>query len=111
MIWDHIAGETNPVMIRAIAEIDVGRFPAQILGDLVIEERVSRGHGVLVAAKLLNGLRRSASLPDANQPERIDATMSEGSELLVGNLIESRNSASILLAQLRQPDIGALGNQ
>ena len=37
--------------------------------------------------------------------------MSKRSQFLIRNLIQSRNSASILLAQLREPDIGALCDQ
>ena len=86
-------------------------FAAQVLGNLVVEERVGRSHSVLVAAELLDGLRRAAALPHADQPQRVDAAMRQRGQFFVGNLVEPIDVPAVLLAQLRQPHVGALGNQ
>ena len=98
-------------MISAVAQLGVGRFAAQVLGNLVVEERVGRGHGVVVAAELLDGLGRAAALPHADQPQRVEPTAGQRGQLFVGNLVEAADMPPVLLAQLRQPHIGALGDQ
>ena len=46
VVGHHVAGQAHAVAIGAVAQIDVGRFAAQIVGDGVVEERVGRGHGI-----------------------------------------------------------------
>ena len=78
VVGHHVAGQANAVVVGAVAEVDVGRLAAQIVGDAVVEERIGGGDGVAVAAELLDGLRGAAALPDADEPQRIDAAMGEG---------------------------------
>ena len=77
----------------------------------VVEERVGRGDGVLVAAELLDGFGGAAALPDADEPERIDAAVGERGQLFVGNLVEAADVPAVLPAELREPDVGALGDE
>ena len=111
VVGHHVAGQADAVMVGAVAQIDVGRLAAQVVGDAVVEERIGGGDGVLVAAELLDGLRGAAALPDADQPERIDAATRQRRELFVGNLVEAVDVRGHTAAELRQPDVGALGDQ
>ena len=77
----------------------------------VVEERIGRSHGVAVAAQLLDGLRRAAALPDTDEPQRIDAAVGERCERFVGNFVEAADVPAVLLAELRQPHVGALGDE
>jgi hypothetical protein len=54
-------------MIGAVAEVDIRRVAAQIIGNEVIEERIRRRDWILVAAQELNSLGRTATLPDADE--------------------------------------------
>ena len=111
VVGHHVAGEANAVAVGAVAQVDVGRLAAEIVGDAVVEERVGRGDGVLVAAELLDGLGGAAALPHADEPERVDAAARERGQLFVGNLVEAADVAAVLAAELRQPDVGALGDE
>ena len=77
VVGHHVAGEADAVMVGAVAQGDVGRFAAQIVGNAIVEERIGRGDGFAVAAKLLDSARGAAALPNADEPERIDAAMRE----------------------------------
>ena len=72
VVRHHVAGQPDARAEGAVAQIDVGRFAAQIVGNVVIVKRIGRSHRVLVAAKLLDGLRGPAALPHADEPQRID---------------------------------------
>ena len=111
VVGHHVAGQANAVMVGAIAEVDVGRLAAEVVGDGVVEERVGGGDGVVVAAKLLDGFGGAAALPDADEPERVDAAMSERCQFFVGNFVEAADVAAVLPAELRQPHVGALGDE
>ena len=111
VVGHHVAGQANAVVVGAVAEVDVGSLAAEVVGDAVVEERVGGGDGVVVAAELLDGSRGAAALPHADEPERIDAAMSEGRQLFVGNFVEAADVAAVLLAELREPDVGALGDE
>ena len=40
VVGHHVAGQADAVPISAVAQVDVGRFAAQIVGDAVVEERI-----------------------------------------------------------------------
>ena len=111
VVGNHVAGQPNTVQVSAVAQIRVSRLAAQIFGNCVVEERIGRSHRVRIAAEQLDCLGGSAALPDADQPQRIQPARGERGELLVWNLIEAGNRAPILPAHLRQPHVGALGDQ
>ena len=46
VVGHHVAGQANAMPVSAVAQIDVGRLAAQVLGNGVVEERIGRGHGV-----------------------------------------------------------------
>ena len=94
VIGHHVAGEPDAVMVGAIAEVDVGRFAAEVFVDAVVEERIRGGDGVVVAAELLDGLGGAAAFPDADEPERVHAAVGEGLELFVGDLVEAADVAA-----------------
>ncbi len=110
VVGHHVAGQADAVMVGAVAQIDVGRFAAEVVGDLVIEQRIGRRHGILVAAQLLDGLRGAAALPDADQPQRVHAAVGERLQFFVGDLVETANVPAVKPAQLRQPHVRALGD-
>ena len=111
VVGNHVAGQPNAVPVSAVAQIRVSRFAAQVFGNRVVEERIGRGHRIRIAAEQLDRLGGAAALPDADQPERIQPAPCQNGELLVGNLVEAGNRAPILPAHLRQPHVGALGDQ
>ncbi len=82
VVGNHVAGQADAVVVGAIAQVDVGRFAAQVFGDAVVEERVGGGHGILVAAQELDGLGGAAALPDADEPEGVHAAVGEGLRVL-----------------------------
>src|SRR5208282_2099419 len=77
VVGHHVAGEADAVMVGAVAQGYVGRFAAQIVGNAIVEERIGRGDGFAVAAELLDGAGGATALPNADEPERIDAAMRE----------------------------------
>ena len=111
VVGHHVAGEANAVMIGAIAQVDVGGLAAEVVGDGVVKERVGRGDRILVAAKLFNGPGGAAAFPYADQPQRIDAAVGDGGEGFVGNFVEAANVPAVLLAELREPHVGAFGDE
>src|SRR5208282_2098961 len=98
MIGDHVAGQSNAMMIGAVAKVDIGAFPAEVISDPVIEERIGGGHGIRIAAEQLDGLRGPAALPDADEPKRVEAAMRQCGQIFIGNVIESANMAAVLFA-------------
>ncbi len=110
VVGHHVAGQPDAVMVGAVAQVDVGRFAAQVFGDAVVEERIGGRDGVLVAAQQLDGFRGAAAFPDADQPQRIHAAIGERLELFVGDLVEAADVAAIKPAELREPHVGALGD-
>ena len=62
---------------RARAGLRRRRVAAQVVGDVVVVERVGRGHRVGVAAELLDALRGAAALPQPDQPQRVEAAARE----------------------------------
>ena len=86
VVRHHVAGQPNAVLIGAIAQVDVGRFAAQVVGDAVVEERIRRSHGIRVPAELLDRFRCAAALPDADQPQRVQSATRQGLQFFVGNL-------------------------
>ena len=111
VVGHHVTGQADAVMIAAVAQGDVGRFAAKIVGNAIVEERIGRGDGILIAAELLDGLGGAAALPNADEPERIDAAVREVGEIFVGDLVEAADVAAVFAAQLRQPHIGAFGDE
>ncbi len=111
MIGNHVTGQANAVVIGAIAKVDIGTFPAQVIGDPIVIERIGGCHSVGIAAEQLDGFRGAAALPHADEPERVETAARQGRQLFVGNFVEAAEMATILFAELRKPDIGALGNE
>src|ERR1700761_1591461 len=56
VVGNHNAGEPDTLGEGPVAEVGVGRFTPQIVSDAVVIKGVCGGYGVLVAAKLLDGL-------------------------------------------------------
>src|SRR5580692_10602038 len=98
-------------MIGAIPKVDIRAFSAQVVGDSIIEKRIGRCHCVGIAAEQLDGLRGTAALPNANEPERVETAARQGGQFLVRDFVESADVTAVLFAQLRQPHVGALGDQ
>ena len=111
VVGHHVAGQSYPMPIAAVAQVDVRGLAAEIVGDAIVKERVGRGDRILVATELLDGLRRAAALPHSNEPERIDAAVGEGRQFFVRNLIEPPDVPAMPAAELRQPHVGALGHE
>jgi hypothetical protein len=97
--------------VGTVAQVHVSCLAAQIFGNRVVEERISRGHGIRVAAELLDGLRGAAPLPDSDQPKRVESAARELCQFLVWYLVKFGDAAAILPAHLRQPDVCALSYQ
>src|SRR5580698_6580791 len=89
----------------------IRRFPAQVVSYVIAVEGVGRRDRIMVAAQLLDSLRRRASLPHADKPEGVDAVARESAQLFVGNLIQAMNVAAIMTGELLQPNVGALGDE
>ena len=111
VIGNHVAGQPDAVGEGAVAQVAIGRFPAQILGYVIAIERVGRSDSVVVAAELLDGLRGGASFPHADEPERVDAVPGQAAQLFVGNLVQAIDVAAVVAGELLQPDVGALGDE
>ena len=107
VVGDHVAGEPDAAPPGTLAQVLVRRFAAQVLSDPVVEQGVGRGHGVRIAAQLLDPLRRPAALPQADQPEPGEAPARQTIELLIRHLVEAAHLALVLLRQLVEPDVGA----
>ena len=111
VVGHHVAGQSDPMVIGAVAQGDVGRFAAEIVGNAIVEERIGRGDGILIAAELLDGAGGAAALPNADEPERIDAVVRDLGEIFVGDLVKAADVAAVFAAQLREPHIGAFGDE
>ena len=112
VVGHHVAGQADAAPVGAVAQVDVGGFAAQVVGDAVVVERIGGGHGVLVAAELLDGFGGAAALPDADEPERIQAAARQCRPALRRESDRGgRCARPYLLAELREPDVGALGDQ
>src|ERR1700757_3087691 len=91
MIGHHVTGKPDPEPPRLVAQPHVRIVAAQIAGNLVVIERISRCHSILFAAEVLDRTRSAAALPQADEPERVHAAAGQGPELFVWYLIEPRN--------------------
>ena len=111
VVGHHVAGQANSVPVGTVAQVHVSCLAAQIFGNRIVEERISRGHGIRVAAELLDGLRGAAPLPDSDQPKRVESAARELCQFLVWYLVKFGDAAAILPAHLRQPDVCALSYQ
>ncbi len=88
------------------------RIPAaQVAGDLVIHQRISRGHCIRVAHHLLHSLRGQAAFPQADQPQAGNAALLQNFQLFIRDLVEVGDGALVFFGQLVEPDIGVLGDQ
>src|SRR6185369_15788807 len=97
VVGDHVAGEANATLLRAIAEIVVCGLTAEVLSDVVVEQRVGAGDSVCIAHQLLNLLRSTGAFPEPNEPKGIEAPPGEGVEFSVRNLVEPMDVALVLL--------------
>ena len=64
VIRHHVARQPHPMPIRPVAQVDVRRFPAQVLRNSIVKQR----HSVRVPAQNLDRLGCPAPLPHADQP-------------------------------------------
>ena len=111
VVGHHVAGEAEAGVGGAVLEGVVGFPAAEVFGDVVALQRVGGGDGVVVAAQALDGARRDAALPQADEPEAGDAAVGEQVEFFVGDLVEAMDVAEVFLGELFEPDVGALGHQ
>src|ERR1017187_2986337 len=104
MVGDHVGGEANAVAGGAVAQIAVSVIAAEVVGDAVVVERVGGGDGILLAAHMFDTRRGATALPNADEPECIEAAAGEGFQFFVGDLIEALDSATVLARELGEPD-------
>ena len=107
----HVAGEADAVRPGTVTEVRVGGFATEVLGDVVVVERVRGGDRVGVAAHPLDPFGRRRAFPQADEPQPGHAPAREGRELLVRDAIERPDLAPMCPRQLVEPDVRALGHQ
>ncbi len=95
MVGHHVGGQADAPPEAAFAQAVQGRPAAKFRGDLVIEKGVRRGRRLRIPAEALDLLACRAPLPDADEPEAVDAPPGDGVQLLVGHLVEARNGLSV----------------
>ncbi len=108
VVRHHVRGEADAAPAALLAQ-PLQRGPAAELGrDLVVEEGVGRGRGLGVAAAALDLGARGAPLPDADEPERVEAPRGQRVELLVGDGVQRPDVAPVGDGELVEPDQAAL---
>ena len=93
VIGHHVAAKPNAAQPGAIAQVEVCLFPAKIASDRVIIERVCGSRRLGISGELLDTLRGPAALPQADQPEGIEAAARHHVQFFVRNLVEAYGSA------------------
>ena len=111
VVGHHVTGQADAAMEAAVTQAYVCFFATQVVGNAVVKERIGAGHGVVIAAELLDGLRGAAALPDADQPQRVHAAAGQVVELFIRHLVELVNVPRVFTGELRQPHVGALGDK
>src|SRR5438270_11941935 len=87
VIRHHITCQTDAPSARAFTQIVIGGFAPNVIGNVVIQERISAGNSIGVAHHLLDLLRRTGTFPQTNKPQSVEAPPSEGVEFLVWALV------------------------
>ncbi len=108
VVGHHVARQANAVPRATVAQVAVGGLAAERFRYLVVVERIGAGHRVGIAAQVLNRLGRTRALPHADEPERVHAAAGEGSQFLVGNLVQRVDVAAVEARKLVEPHEGAL---
>ncbi len=110
VVGHHIARQPQAIASGPVAKILICRIAAEVLGDVVLLQRVRGGHRIALPAQMLDALRGHRTLPQPDQPERGHAAIREQAQLLVRDHVQLVDVPPVLAAQLFQPHIGALGD-
>jgi len=111
VVGHHVAGQTDTAGRRAIAQGRIGRAAAQVAGDLVVSQRIGRGHGFRIAAPLFDLLRGARAFPQADQPQAGHAPAGELVQFLVRDLVQALHRSLVPAGELVKPDVDRLGEQ
>jgi hypothetical protein len=110
VVGHHVAGQANAVPVGAVAQVDVSRLAAQIVGNAVVEERIGRSHGVRLPQSCLMvfdaRLRSHTPISHSELMPRAPAW-----PVLRRESRRAGRCGGRIAAQLRQPHVGALGDQ
>ncbi len=111
VVGHHVACQPDAVATRSLLEVGEGWLATEVLGDDVVVQGIGARQCAWLAATLLDAPGRLAALPQADEPQPVEAALGELGERLVGDLIEPADLASEAALQLRQPHVGALGDE
>jgi len=110
VVGHHVHRQPDAAVPGPVPQGIVGLVPPQFRGDGVIVQGVGRGHGLGVAAKALDLQGGRASLPDAYQPQGIEAAFRQLGQLRIRYLVQPVYLITVLLGELPQPDHDVLGH-
>ena len=108
VIGHHVAGQPDPPLGGAIAQVRVGALASEVVGDPIVIERIGRRDGVALPRIRLIRSEALRSLPEPDQPESRDAPAGERVQLLVRDGIQGGDLSPVLARELIEPDVGAL---
>ena len=111
MIRNHIRRKANPSLPGTLLKVLVSGLTTQIIGNLVIIDRIGRRHRLRIAHDLFDRLRGARALPNPDKPQTCETPAAQPIELFIGDVVQMMDGTLIFPRQLVEPDVGALGNQ